>query len=987
MAESNLDKFRRLLAELFMFDQADLDFGIYRIMNAKRDEITRFLDNDLLPQVRKTLASIEDSDRSAIEAELTKAIEAAKALGADPDTIPKVKELRQQLGTKADLDKLENEVFSNLFDFFRRYYHEGDFLSLRRYKPGVYAIPYEGEEVKLHWANADQYYIKTSEYFRDYTFKLADGRRVHFRIAAADTEKDNVKATADKDRRFLLVETDPVAEENGELVIRFEYHPDDQRRKQAAINEATAAKVLASTPQAWQGGLMTAAPTESNPKRTILDKHLTDYTARNTFDYFIHKDLGGFLRRELDFYIKNEVVHLDDIENETPPRAEQYLNKVKAIRSIAHKIIDFLAQLEDFQKKLWLKKKFIVETNYCISIDRIPEELYQLFAENNEQRDDWVRLFQIDQIRGDLGRPGYSTPLTVEFLRSNRNLPIDTRFYSPSDKDRIISSLSDVESSLEGTLVKSESFQALQLISHRHSNSVRCVYIDPPFNLGETPDYLYKVDYKDSTWLTLLQDRILVSKILMNSNASILVRCSHDGNMFLRLLLNSIFGFQNFRNEIIVRRAEESKGDLNKQFETMKSITVNYDNIYWYSQDPSARFDKIVKPTNSEQAKSHWHSFWKAEDRPNLRYEILGIDLRNHYGQWMWKSERAMQAVSNYELYSTTAAKTGESLDDYWLRTGSSKEFVRREGDGYSSIKYWIPPREYVMADNNWLDIKGYANNWGFKTENSELLLKRIIESLSSEGDLVLDYFLGSGTTSATAHKLGRKWLGVEMGDHFFSVVIPRMKNVLFGEQSGISKTVNWEGGGGFKYCVVEGFEDTLQNLVLHRSLQQQILLDESDDVREDYTIRYMIDSETAGSPGLLNVDSFEDPFNYKLRIATGSVGEAKEVNVDLVETFNYLIGLRTKHIDNIKGIKVVQGTNPAGEKVLIIWRNVKETPNEKLDEFFLKQKYNTRDMEFDLVYVNGDNNLENLKRPDDTWKVRLLEEEFLRLMFDVEDV
>ena len=107
-----------------------------------------------------------------------------------------------------------------------------------------------------------------------------------------------------------------------------------------------------------------------------LEAHLKRYVARNTFDYFIHKDLGTFLRRELDFYIKNEVMHLDDVENESAPRVEQYLSKIKVIRRIAGKIIDFLTQLEDFQKKLWLKKKFVVETQYCITLDRIPEEFY-----------------------------------------------------------------------------------------------------------------------------------------------------------------------------------------------------------------------------------------------------------------------------------------------------------------------------------------------------------------------------------------------------------------------------------------------------------------------------------------------------------------------------------------------------------------------------------------------------------------------------------
>jgi len=108
---------------------------------------------------------------------------------------------------------------------------------------------------------------------------------------------------------------------------------------------------------------------------------------------------------------------------------------------------------------------------------------------------------------------------------------------------------------------------------------------------------------------------------------------------------------------------------------------------------------------------------------------------------------------------------------------------------------------------------------------------------------------------------------------------------------------------------------------------------------------------------------------------------------VDLVETFNYLLGLRVRHVDAIQGYRVVQGVNPQGERVLVIWRKLKEKSNADLEAFFRKQDYNPRDMEFDLIYVNGDNHLENLRRPDETWKVRLIEEEFMRLMFDVQDL
>lgn len=515
---SQLDKFRTLLAELFMLDQADLDFGIYRIMNAKREEITRFLDDDLLPQVRAALGAVESGERSQIKTELDRAIQSALDLGIDPEQTNKVKELRARYGAEPDHAALEAEVFSHLYQFFRRYYSEGDFISQRRYKAGVYAIPYEGEEVKLHWANHDQYYIKSGENFRDYAFKLPDGRRVHFKLTDADTERNNNKAAEGQERRFILVENEPAVEQDGELIIRFAYQPDSGKRKQGAINDEAVRRIRAAVPNSWQSAVEAKAPTEKDPNRLLLAKHLGDYTARNTFDYFIHKDLGRFLRRELDFYIKNEVVHLDDIESESAQRVEQYLGKVRAMRRIAHQIIDFLAQLEDFQKRLWLKKKFVVETNYCITLDQMPEELYPEIAANEAQCEEWVRLFAIDEIKKDLARPGYEVPLTMEFLKANPFLVLDTAFFDERFKDRLLASMDDLDAHTDGFLVNAENFQVLTALRRRYAGDVKCIYIDPPYNTAAS-EIPYKNDYKHSSWLSLISNRVAACTPFMTEEA------------------------------------------------------------------------------------------------------------------------------------------------------------------------------------------------------------------------------------------------------------------------------------------------------------------------------------------------------------------------------------------------------------------------------------------------------------------------------------
>ena len=971
------EAFRKKLQEIFMMDHAELDFGIYRIMNHKRNQINDFLDNQLLPQVEQTLKEYVKTDDS-LQQELTKAIEGCKNLGIDPDTNPKVQQLRQQIAqSSTGIDDLQNTVFSRLTQFFSRYYEGGDFVSQRRYKTGgnsAYAIPYNGEEVKLYWANYDQYYIKTSEYFKNYTFKLRDGRRIFFVLVDASTEQNNNKSTEGMERRFDVLRNEeglPVFEEmDDEFHISFTYELMMKPPKQEIFNKNAFEALSVMIPKSWQDLLVKENVTD---KVVLLEKHIKAYTDKNSFDYFIHKDLGGFLSRELDFYIKNEVFVIADLD---AAKLQSQLAVVKAIERVGQKIIDFLAQLENFQKRLWLKKKFVVQSDYCITLDRVPEKYYPEICANDEQRKEWVRLFAIDEIKGDMMTEAYCEPLTIEFLKQNPLLVLDTKFFSLQFKHKLLADIEGLDEQTNGLLIKSENLQAINLLTRTFSSNVRGCYIDPPFNLGENADYLYRVDYKDSTWLTLLYDRVLGIKKLLMDDGSIFVRCSHDGNMILRQLLNQTYGQDNYRNEIVLRRAEETKGDLNKQFGTIKSITVNYDNLYWYSKYPNSRFSKIIKPISAEKSDAHWHSFWKALDRPTMRYEILGIDLSNHYGQWMWEKNRAFAAVKNYEIYQEQFEPKGISLEDYWVQTGKSLEFVKRDGDKIGSIKYWIPPRTETMADTNWLDIKGYANKWGFKTENSEGVLKRVIDSLSEKDDYIIDCFLGSGTTAAVALKLQRKFIGIDMGDHISKIAYPRLKYVLNGEKSGISNSCTYRGGGCFKYIRLEQYEDTLNNLEVNDGFGKPD--------NESYELRYMLDTETRDS--LINTKDFVRPFDYTIK--TTRDNELVDTPVDLVDTFNYLIGL---HVDSIHwhkddNICVVEGTTHIEkEHALVIWRNQDVIKNDDLNDFFRKQDYSTLDREFDVIYVNGDNTLPNLKSDEEHWKVRLIEQELMKRMFEEE--
>jgi adenine-specific DNA-methyltransferase len=1082
MPETHLDKFKKLLAELFMFDQADLDFGIYRIMNAKRDEITRFLDRDLLPQVREALGELEQADRAAVEAELTKALEQAKALGADPESLPKVRELRQQLAQKVDTEVLESEVFSNLYSFFHRYYNEGDFFSLRRYKESTYAIPYQGEEVKFHWANADQYYIKTSEYFRDYTFKLVDGRRVHFKLTQANTEQNNNNPASGQERKFILREQNFIAVEDRDLVIHFEYRPDGEKRKQAALNAVAAQRILEAEPaRNWLECLAAKAPTEKNPDRTVLDRRLTDYTARNTFDYFIHKDLGRFLRRELDFYIKNDIMHLDDIESENAVSVETYLSRIRAIRRIAIKIIDFLAQIENFQKKLWLKRKFVVETNYCITLDRIPEQLYPEIAANDAQLRDWVKLFAIDEIKEDSGQPGYSVPLTSEFLKANPTLIVDTGHFQQDFKERVLSTIADIDEATTGVLVHSENFQALRLLERSYRDRVKCIYIDPPYNTASS-SIPYKNDYRHSSWITMMNDRLAELWSTLAPNGAIFVSIDKTERTGLEHLLDEIFGFDN--------RIEELVWSMNTNNSQAPNYSTNHEYVEVYAKnrreaeqdrdmfrEPKPGFEDVMALVNRlnpshptiSKVESEIHSLYerhKNEFREQIEAQGLAwedeksndpwkglynydrAEYRDDSGNlipeseakerraalWVWREDNismpaTKQAEStrdpnhrNYRFYKPPHPETGKpcphpktgwkfAYDDD-EESPERRSFVALDRDSrivwgpsekkIPQLKRFLHEVETNISKSVFQDYsdgeKQTAAMFGrsgiFLAPKHADFVSRFVLQATKPDSVVLDCFGGSGSTAHAVINVNRedggkrKYVLVEVGSYFETVLKPRVLKAAYSKDWRGGKPISREG---VNHCIkvirIESYEDTLNNLELRRTTEQFELLGRHADMREDYMLRYMLDLEYRGSGSLLDFDRIENPFHYTLNVGTGSAGETRPTTVDLVETFNWLLGLRVKHMDTIRGFRIVQGKNSGGEKALVIWRNTRDKSNADLDEFFLKQGYNTRDMEFDLVYVNGDNNLENLKRPDETWKVRLIEEEFKTLMFDVQDV
>lgn len=995
---ANYNKLKNVLKEVFQLDQADLDFGIYRIMNQKRNEINDFLENRLLPQVTEILQSNGDGSNTKVQQELDKAIEQANSLGVDPETLPKVIELRSKLSSTTSVDSLEQEVYSHLANFFKRYYKDGDFISLRRYKKDVYAIPYEGEEVKLHWANHDQYYIKSSEYLKNYGFKLPGGKSVKFELKEASTEQNNNKEQSGKERKFKLYNEQPfqIHEEGDLLIVNFVYEEIDKKIKQDKLNKEALEILVPQIPQEFHA-LLDKRPTESNKKRLLIEKHVNDFTSRNTFDYFIHKDLGGFLSRELDFYIKNEVLYLDDINTDNEQDFSAQLSKVKALKEVAQKIITFLAQLENFQKKLWLKKKFVVSTNYCITLDKIPAKYYHEIVQNKEQIQEWIDLFKIDKIKGDL-----TSPLSVEFLESYPFLVLDTKFFSDDFKDKLISEFDNLSDSINGTLINSDNFHGTRLLQPLMNGQIQSIYIDPPYNTVHSK-ILYKNQFEHSSWLSL-----------MNNNLSILPKFWKDDFTFglaiddyeytrLSSMLLGKYPHLEHSTIAINHHPQGSGGRLSRTHEYYILVSDKNSPQYLATGDKDVYEERSFMRSGTAENNyryGRWKSFYALLFDPKTN-KIIGVEDPPELEVTdypMGKTSEGYERI--YPINSTgeervwrssylTGRERAENDELFRTERGSIKQRIHHENKSEVIFSNWIGAEFNAGTQgSNILRDMGIDFDYPKSLKTMEKCVE--VQSFGSEDNYILDYFAGSGTTGHAVVNLNRekgtnrKFILIDVGSYFSKVMKPRIMKAVFSKDWASGIPTSLDGISTIiKYIDLESYEDVLNNLTLNKDLSQSTLLKNSE-FNDEYLLSYMLDVESRNS--LLNTDVFKNPFDYKLNITRSN--ESQVTPVDLIETFNFLIGLHVRTVQTIRGYKVITGvTNERDEKALVIWRNTEEKSNKDLNEFFTKMEFSTRDSEFQRIYVNGDNHLENLKTGDDKWKVVLIEEEFMKRMFDVQDV
>ena len=344
----------------------------------------------------------------------------------------------------------------------------------------------------------------------------------------------------------------------------------------------------------------------------------------------------------------------------------------------------------------------------------------------------------------------------------------------------------------DNRLIFGDNLLALKALEQEFTGKVKCVFIDPPYNTGSAFTH-YDDGLEHSIWLGLMRDRLEIIKRLLSDDGSLWITIDDNEAHYLKVLCDEVFGRGNFVANIVWNHRKSVQSDI------VISLSHNHLLVFAKSKDKLALnrlqlvdADKYSNPDNDPRGLWYATPFDAPQIRPNLEYPIKNPNTGEIYyppqgRHWRTTQDEYLKALADNRI---VFGKTGKSKPQM-------KRFLSEAQSKGSSVKTWWD--DVGTATEGTKELQ--KMNFDFDTPKPERLLEKVLQIATNPGDLVLDSFAGSGTTGAVAHKMGRRWIMVELGEHCHTHIIPRLQKVIDGEdQGGISKTVNWQGGGGFRY-------------------------------------------------------------------------------------------------------------------------------------------------------------------------------------------
>ena len=723
---------------------------------------------------------------------------------------------------KKDIDEalepfpeFREELFDRLYTFFRRYFSESGSIYFRFTPPHehVYEKVYtDDRDVVLFWKTHMLYYVKTDRLFRSMTLEI-DGFRFFFDVSTLEHKRANEKRS--------LVYTFKEREEDGTLVFAVAY---SERGRKTNIGEIR---------RAIKGALGLKKYSPAVPSEETIEQAFRIFERQSEVDYFINKDARKFLREQFNLWLYQYVFEPE--ERKGTIWTDKRVRQLQVLKEIAYKIIDFIAQFEDELVRIWNKPKFVLESHYVITLDRIAAQedgikvLERLLSHPGiaAQVQEWQDLGMVDE-NWTVDQVWVEDLMGKRLHDRYKYLLIDTKHF-PDLEMAILSLFDHLDQELDGWLVHSENYQALNTMLPKFKERVKCIYIDPPYNSKST-EILYVNRYKHSSWLCLMENRLSVGASFLAKDGALVAAVDENEQERLGLLLELIF--PEFRR-IAVSIIHNKKGIQGDYF------SYNHDYAYFcISPDLKSIRDKVIP--ESEWEWMNLRAWGKESERSTARNCFYPIFVKD--GQIIGfgdicpddfhpRASNIRRPDGVIEVYPVDQS----GVERKWRYARQSIEKIRhllkvhvtREGEvqilkAQSTAKYktvWDDPR-YIAGDygTRLLTEMGiYPNQEIFP--KSLYTVSDSINAIADSDSLILDFFAGSGTTAHAVINLNRedggkrKYILVEMADYFHTVLLPRIKKAVFSDKwkdgkaqpdgNGISNFV--------KYFGLEQYEETLR--------------------------------------------------------------------------------------------------------------------------------------------------------------------------------
>lgn len=745
--------------------------------------------------------------------------------------------VKNYLEQRIDFQNSEDasEIYNKLFTFFDSYLNETGtpfFIDTPIYK-NIYAKIYSNsKDTNLFYKTQNLYYVKSDIIFESLTLSDSKGKyNFYFDASEFKQNSDN-----NKSKTFFKLHSIGFDENDIKQITIKVSNQKDLFPKLSNIFKQNSNEFNEEFLKALDNNKIKINEEE-------LKKIFRSYRKQNEIDFFIHKNAKAFLEEQFDLWMFNHLYKDSQIQQWNP----NAIKRMQEVRNIAYEIIYFIAKFEDELKAIWLKPKFAKNTEYVFSLDIIINKakdskklLDLIFKDKNfkNQIKEWKGLNLIDENFNISSLQG-----KTEEIEKYKFIPIDTKHLSREVKFELLSSFDNLEELLNGELIKSDNFQALNSIMPKYQGKIDLIYIDPPYN-APSSEIIYKNNFKDSTWLSMMENRLSLSKEFLSDNGLINIAIDDIELFNLGELCNEIFDINNHISTISVL--------CNPQGRVANNISKNSEfNLLYCKNNTNFSIDILKdKEKNGKQddtALIRTGTNSRREERPFRFFPILIKDNKifiityNEYKKIYNKDTQKFndnyikELKEQYEKqgfkFLLPISKSGEYL--VWQREFSR---VKQELNGYiiKNDKIYTPYIEKEKPKTLWTN-KLFSNpEYGTEllknilntevSENTPKSIHTIIKFLEMipKGGIVLDFFAGSGTLAHSTMQYNllqgdnKKFILIEQGEHFYTKIIPRIKKVAFSSE--------WKEGKlkenkqvnpiaiAFRYYELESYEEALAN-------------------------------------------------------------------------------------------------------------------------------------------------------------------------------